>query len=255
MPTEIKDLKVYTAGMFNSLKDKLFFVNELKEITSAFFDFGCGDGSLLEATRNLIPESCIFGYDSSEEMREIAANKGVLVYRDLYKFLDVLSAYHRNSVLIFSSVIHEIYSYNSETNKTIDQFWRLIKNKSAKTIVVRDMMVSKSTERSNIPLHFNLDKYAKLLEDFNNNWGNIITQKQLIHFLLKYRYTANWDREVKENYLPIYIEDFLKEMDEAGYRLDYFCKYQLPFLSKCWKEDFNIVIHDTTHVKCIFTRK
>lgn len=251
MPKEIKDLKVYTDGMFNSLKDKLFFLNQLKEHYCTFFDFGCGDGRLLSAVLKLRPESEVIGYDSSEEMREMAVNNGIPTYTNFYNFNHALNSYV-NPVLIFSSVIHEIYSYNTEENKTIDQFWGLIGSQSAKTIVVRDMMVSKSTERPSDVIFLKQDEY---INSFKDVWGDITTQKQLIHFLLKYRYTVNWEREVKENYLPIYIEDFLKKMDESGYRLDYFCKYQLPFLSDCWKKDFNIVIPDTTHVKCIFTRK
>ncbi len=254
MSTEIKDLNVYNAGMFNSLKDKLFFINELKEIPKTFFDFGCGDGSLISVVKNLIPESCIFGYDSSDQMCDIARNKNISVYNNFDYFSDIIAVYRDKSALILSSVIHEIYSYNSETNKTIDQFWSLINSKNVKTIIVRDMMVSKSSDRCAnsfiVP-----EKYEDLYESYCTEWGEISTQKDLIHFLLKYRYTVNWDREVKENYLPIYIEDFLRQMDESCYRLDYFCKYQLPFLSKCWKEDFNIIIPDTTHVKCIFTRK
>lgn len=251
MPTEIKDLKVYTDGMFNSLKDKLFFLDQLKERYYTFFDFGCGDGRLLSTILKLRPESDIVGYDSSEEMRKMAINNNIPTYGNFDHFKYRLG-WCVNSVLIFSSVIHEIYSYNTAENKTIDQFWELIESRNAKTIVVRDMMVSKSTERQSDIIAFKQNEY---INSFKDVWGDIITQKQLIHFLLKYRYTVNWEREVRENYLPIYIEDFLKEMDESGYRLDYFCKYQLPFLSDCWKKDFNIVIPDTTHVKCIFTRK
>ena len=251
MPTEIKDLKIYTDGMFNSLKDKLFFLDQLKNRYYTFFDFGCGDGRLLSTILKLRPECNVLGYDSSEEMRKMAINNNIPTYDNFDRFKNSLS-WRVNSVLILSSVIHEIYSYNTDENKTIDQFWGLIKSQNAETIVVRDMMVSKSTER---PSNIILPKQGEYIPSFKSIWGDITTQKQLIHFLLKYRYTVNWEREVRENYLPIYIEDFLKEMDESGYRLDYFCKYQLPFLSDCWKKDFNIVIPDTTHVKCIFTRK
>lgn len=251
MPTEIKDLKIYTDGMFNSLKDKLFFLDQLKNRYYTFFDFGCGDGRLLSTILKLCPECNVLGYDSSEEMRKMAINNNIPTYDNFDQFKNSLS-WRVNSVLILSSVIHEIYSYNTDENKTIDQFWGLIKSQNAETIVVRDMMVSKSTER---PSNIILPKQGEYIPSFKSIWGDITTQKQLIHFLLKYRYTVNWEREVRENYLPIYIEDFLNEMDESGYRLDYFCKYQLPFLSDCWKKDFNIVIPDTTHVKCIFTRK
>ena len=43
----------------------------------------------------------------------------------------------------------------------------------------------------------------KELIDFSNKWGTIDNYKNLIHFLLKYRWKVNWNREVNENYFPI----------------------------------------------------
>ncbi|MGA1049083.1 MAG: hypothetical protein ACO3UU_13830, partial [Minisyncoccia bacterium] len=43
----------------------------------------------------------------------------------------------------------------------------------------------------------------KSLISFEKVWGSIFKDyRNFIHFLLKYRYTDNWEREVNENYLP-----------------------------------------------------
>ena len=45
------------------------------------------------------------------------------------------------------------------------------------------------------------------LNSFEDRWGVINDNyRTFIHYLLKYRYTDNWDREVNEDYLPVSLE-------------------------------------------------
>ena len=76
----------------------------------------------------------------------------------------------------------------------------------------------------------------------------------LIHFLLKYRYTDNWEREVRENYLPVSVEEIMGKITEhkAAYRLIYFDHYILPYIARTVKKDFDITLKDYTHVKFIY---
>ena len=84
--------------------------------------------------------------------------------------------------------------------------------------------------------------------------GSITDNHNLIHFLLKYRYTDNWEREVRENYLPISVEEIMGKItgSGAGYRLTYFDHYILPFIARSVKRDFDIALKDYTHVKYIY---
>lgn len=88
------------------------------------------------------------------------------------------------------------------------------------------------------------------MEDFTNIWGPISSQKKLIHFLMKYRYVSNWEREVSENYLPLNIEDLIAKVSEK-YRAVYQKHYVLPFLQEQVEKDFGIVLEDPTHVQLI----
>ena len=75
-------------------------------------------------------------------------------------------------------------------------------------------------------------------------------------FLLKYRWKINWERELNENYFPIFIEEFLKIMTEdTDYKLDYFEHFRIPFLVNEIKKDFNISLEDNTHIKAVFSYK
>ena len=93
-----------------------------------------------------------------------------------------------------------------------------------------------------------------LLDEFENEWGSISNNRNMIHFLLKYRWKVNWKREVHENYFPI-SSNLLIQMFNDGFNVDYFERFRVPFLDKCLKEDYNIELTDYTHIKAIFTKK
>ena len=75
----------------------------------------------------------------------------------------------------------------------------------------------------------------------------------MIHFLLKYRWKVNWERECYENYFPITIQNLLEYF--KNFNIDYFERFRVPFLDKCIKKDYNIELEDYTHIKAIFTKK
>jgi hypothetical protein len=94
-----------------------------------------------------------------------------------------------------------------------------------------------------------------LLNSFVGRWGSLKLKRNLIHFLLKYRYEENWKREVRENYLPVTVEDFLKRLRKPQYRISYFRHIQYYHFTDCVKEDFGIEIQEATHLKIILNRK
>ena len=90
---------------------------------------------------------------------------------------------------------------------------------------------------------------AKQVEDFERVAGPITDNKNLVHFLLKYRYLVNWNREVNENYFPVDIETFLRKFRKED--IIYLERFRVPFLDECIAEDFGISLTDYTHVKLI----
>ena len=88
------------------------------------------------------------------------------------------------------------------------------------------------------------------LAEFQSIWGNISNNKNLVHFLMKYKWVENWAREVRENYFPITIEEFLSKVPN-NYVIDYFYEFIMPRTQQGILKDFNILLKDTTHFKCI----
>lgn len=261
---EIKDISSYLQNMSKSIEDKLFFTKFLPGKQYIFIDFGCADGTLISVLRNIYGRRCFYiGYDKSPEMIKYAESKCEDTEGTTYftaNWEDVISIINLHPelpvVLILSSVIHEIYSYG--TDEMIAKDWERILN-TAEYICIRDMMCSEylSSLNDNRPrraIEQEFSKKLNLLLDFESKWGSVSNRKNLLHFLLKYRWSTNWIREVNENYFPISVEELLEKFKEK-YEMIYLERFKIPFLEECWDTDFGIHIEDYTHIKVIFRNK
>ena len=274
MKENIANFDVYNKRMEKSLEDKLFFVNILKdEDIETIIDFGCANGELLKWTK---PEWNKIGIDNNPKMR-IAAKENLsgANYINDFDELERCEFNKDKTVLNLCSVIHEIYSYCS--NKDILNFWNHVFNDGYKYIVIRDMSVSKETERlvdenliekiSDYVLNkkYEIKNAKRFLEHIEKckNWRgkespsvpfNNLRQKDAIHYLLKYRYTDNWSRESNENYLGLWTEDLIELIPEK-YEIIYKEHYVLPFIKEDVMKNFNYELRDNTHIKLILKKK
>jgi hypothetical protein len=208
------------------------------------------------------------GYDISDTMINLARSNfhgdpttDINYYNDwsLVKTrLKHYGEYYTKKVLILSSVIHEVYSYSNP--EQISQFWNNVMDTDFDYIIIRDMCPSKDIER---PTGYKIinalnnanEHYQLQLRDFENIWGSIQNNKNAVHFLLKYRYRINWEREVNENYFPIYSEDLLEKITgKEKYSAMYLERFSIPFLVDQIKQDFSIDLEDYTHIKAIFIK-
>lgn len=256
----ISNYEQYIADMNKAMSDKLFFLDEIK--FDAIVDFGCADGTFLKSLISLRPNIKVIGYDLDHTMLNIAKKKlpgNVLLTNDWNVILDEISNY-KNPTLNLSSVIHEVYSYSGSFG--VNKFWnKQVFNDKFKYITIRDMMPSVELTKNEISnykddakkVRTKVDK--KLLDSFEENWGSIFNDyRNFIHFLLKYRYTDNWEREVNENYLPITLET-LKSKIPNNYSILYEEDFILPYLKKEVKKDFGVELTHSTHVKMIIKNK
>ena len=264
---EFVDLASYNKNMAKGMEDKLFFLNHFDwHKNYVFVDFGCADGTMISTMFDIFKQEkeynndIFIGYDISETMIEFAKTKFSQSTDNVFfttNWNDVLSklnsSKHKKKILILSSVIHEVFSYAKNNDDIID-FWNKVLNTGFDYIFVRDMMVSSDINRTKPNTYPKLifNNHFEQLKDFEEKWGTIDNNENLVHFLLKYRWKINWNRELNENYFPIYIEEFLKQM--KGYNIDYFERFRVPFLENCWKEEFGIQIDDFTHIKAIFSK-
>jgi hypothetical protein len=254
----IVDINKYNTSLSKTIDEKLFFLDKIN--TDLIVDFGCADGKILQAIRQRKPKISLIGYDVSDDMLNIAKTTlpGANFTND---WISVRSAAynHDNPTLLLSSVIHEVYSYSD--SKEVKKFWEeKVFGGMFKYIVIRDMIPSVELQRQDF-LNFREDakkinKRAnkKYLNSFENVWGLIDNDyRTLLQWLLKYRYTDNWERELKENYLPLTLETLYKKIP-SNYRILFKDNYIFEPLQKHVMNDFGIKLNHTTHTKMIIER-
>lgn len=251
---KIANLEKYNNDMAKSLGDKIFFLGYIKEEDiKAIVDFGCADGTLLKA----MPETWAkIGVDNNPEMRSICLKNDIVTVENLDGINPKVP-----SLLNMSSVIHEVYSYLSD--KEIAHFWDRVFAAGFEYISIRDMMLSENTVRPADAIaadifytngKFNNEYANSFFEEWGINPYLEIDQADLLHYLLKYKYTDNWARENAECYIPISIEQ-LKALIPDTYEIVYEEEYVLPFLKEQVKKDFGYEIKDNTHIKLLLKKK
>jgi hypothetical protein len=216
----------------------------------------------LEAISKIKPNIKLIAYDLDPEMitkAKLKLGKRAIVTDSWEEVENSLLPYKR-PLLNLSSVIHEVYSYSN--SKTIKYFWEnQVFGGDFKYITIRDMIPS--TELSNSEISQFKDDVRKVrmksdklyLNSFEERWGTISDNyKTLIHYLLKYRFTDNWEREVSENYLPVSIETVRGKIP-SEYKIIMEDNFLLPFLKDQVKKDFNIELSHSTHIKMIIENK
>lgn len=254
---EITDIEIYNSRMAKSAIDKIFFLSMIENDLAYILDYGCADGSLTSFMSDLCPDIHFYGYDNSLEMIKLAQrnqNNRVGFSNDLAEITDSLVI--ENTLLNLSSIIHEVYSYCSQ--EEIKNFWDFTFNSNFRYIAIRDMMVNKSadypTNQDDLIKFENQYDESRII-DFENHFGNIKENKNFLHLLLKYKYIENWQREVQENYFPIYLEELLSMIPTDKYEIIYLEHYPLPYTKQQIKVDFTIDIKDNTHIKILLVRK
>ena len=257
----IKDIGSYIDGMKLSYMDKLFFLNKID--ADIIVDFGCADGFILSKIRERRPDIFLVGYDLSPEMVEICKkrftnDKNILI-TDKWNDVVKICKKYKSTALVLSSVIHEVYSY-SKSSDVRDFWYEKVFGGVFKWICIRDMIPStnmNNKEKENFKKEVEMVK-SKVdpyyLNSFEKRWGSIDGHyRKFIHFLLKYKYIDNWEREVNENYLPISLETLLDKRP-LNYKVNYLESFTLHTLSEEVKRDFGFEIDHTTHSKIIFKK-
>jgi hypothetical protein len=204
------------------------------------------------------PNVKLIGYDLDDTMllkAESILGEEALLTSSWQQVVLELSKYEK-PLLNLSSVIHEVYSYSHSS--VIKKFWeQQVFGDNFKWITIRDMIPSveihkgerKSFEEDAKKVRELADSYY--LKSFEDKWGSIDNNyRTLVHFLLKYRYTDNWDRELNENYLPVSLET-LKKKIPSSYKIVFEEDFIVPFIKEKIMEDFGIAIKHSTHTKMI----
>jgi len=251
----IKDLQSYISGMSHTISDKLFFIDKID--FDLIVDFGCADGTFLQNLSKINPKIKLIGYDLDEDMLQKARKKVPTgKFTSDWEEVKRLMWYSKSPLLNLSSVIHEVYSYSKE----VKSFWsEKVFYGGFKYITIRDMIPSLEINKEEFPKfkddvkNVRKNSNKNILNSFEDRWGSITSYRNLIHYLMKYRFIDNWERELNENYLPISLET-LKGRIPSNYKIVFEENFLLEFLKKQVKSDFNVELTHPTHLKMILRR-
>ena len=271
LPPHKQDLKSYYESMRGSLEDKLFFMDELpEESVAVLVDYGAGDGALLREVAASFSGwgPYLVAYDRAYEHHGFFADIPAPSLETCAWPPVLKKIKGRKSCLILSSVIHEVLTADPEC---WDTWWADIEDAGFDYIVIRDTAVSWRTYTEcddladlRVAYHWlhpgpettsfagRLAAHAKMATADSDGY---VSHAEYLHFLLKYRYVDNWERELAENYIPLPAEVLRGNVLASGkYRLKHYEHYTLPFLKEVVKADFGIDLVDPTHVKMILEK-
>lgn len=258
----MNDINIYNERMSKAIQDKLWFMKFLKMHVfnngnngATVYDLGCADGELIRHLAPEFPNIEFVGIDNSDDMINLARQRQVFPNERYITNRKVCYECPKAKpvIVIMSSVFHEIVNYNKWPMEAMyDLFYHIMPD----YIFFRDMIPNESINRNSSKS--DIEKIKKntnsdMLLEFNIRQGDISNQRNLVHFLLKYRYVENWDREVRENYFPCTYQELMQTF--PGFDIIYSKQYTLPYIKEIVKEDFDIDLVDCTHVNIIMKSK
>ena len=238
----IQDQNKYLNSLRNTFIDKAFFVEKLPDYIDTIIDYGCADGSFLKFLKNIYGNKFLyFGVERDPKMIELAKENHINVCVDL-KRLPFTADFNRVCIN-FSSSLHEIFCGNHDVREQLT--FNLINSWKPAVISIRDMYVTVNQSITDFSQNkFCLECLQCLAKELPLKTSDFLkcydlnTPVQCMHFLLKYMYDENWERECKENYLSFtQYSNGLRDKLCKYYDLKWELEYNLPYLLSKWEED------------------
>ena len=255
---DITNLDTYNARMSSSIEDKMWFWDKVKHTTDSIVDYGCADASLLSRINEEHPYQTLIGYDASDDM--LARAKEKTKDTPICFVESIFEPDMKDTCLVLSSVVHEIYSYQSKEDADFEL--GMIFDLGAKYIAIRDMGIRGICRNIETPIDILKSIYARddvaKIASFEKHQGRISNLANCIHYLLKALYDENWAREVEENYVPFTMNEVLAQYNvdsPVKYDVVYFEAYTLPYVRERIIRDYNISLYAPTHYKLLLERR
>jgi 2-polyprenyl-3-methyl-5-hydroxy-6-metoxy-1,4-benzoquinol methylase len=247
-PQDLADLEMNDAGgylrrMSNGMADKIRVARFLAKAGESVLDVGCADGAVTKALAVAMPGNRFKGIDTAANFIDAAKRAAGpnTVFRCCF-LRDLLLTEERFSAVTFMSVLHEFFTYGSGITSVVkalaDARELLLPNGR---VIIRDMALPRDPGdlRSVVEKVKSKTEYRALIANFERYFG-ALGSANINHFLLKYFYTNNWDRECPENYTPVSIEEYHAILNVLRMKLLHSETYTLPFLAQKWATDFGL---------------
>ncbi len=245
--TDTRDYNSYARGMDQNIEFKF---NDIKPfvVQGKIVDSGCGTGALIWHLSKNFEESDVIGVEATRKFYEYCRlqqypNPFVYFYRR--NILDQNFKENTINTFVYSSVLHEIYSYINEAalKKVLRSTYKQLA--PGGRLVIRDvvgpekgnekvlMELNEKDGKSSGDIHV-LSTYAKFfifVKDFiprrikfkekSINGKKLIelTLKDAYEFMSKMNYTDNWKSEMHEEFGFWSFTDWKKEMKKIGFEI------------------------------------
>lgn len=248
----IHNQNLYLQRLTGALKEKLEVSKYIPLKAKNVLDVGCADGSVTIELAKMFPKMNFFGIDLKDSFikRAIFQAKKQRIKNISFEKIylrDLLARAKRYDAVIFISILHEFYSYGegiSSVLKGLADAHELLKTNGE--IVIRDMIFYEYMKNTKFRVESIFNKILtkkdkqKYIKDFEKHFGPLETLYNLNHFLLKYFYKENWERECQENYVPVTFEQYEELFKLLNMDLQFKDSYLVPFLKNKWKDDFKL---------------
>lgn len=247
--TETRNFRTYGSQMDASMPMKWQEISPFI-VEGKIVDAGCGTGTLLFYLSENFPEADVIGIDLSREFLRYCEgqyypNHNVYVYRK-----NIISQNFRQDTIatkIFSSILHEVYSYNNYSKQVIAKTLRNTYKEleGGGRVIIRDGV---KPENKTVYLLFNSKdgvlnarevhklssegRFLRFAKDFKKGGGIKYSIKYIngikyyktslqdaYEFMNKKDYPDNWDVEVDEVYGVMTFREYCNLLNKIGYKI------------------------------------
>ena len=255
--------KYYTrmeAGMAEKVD---YILNYLPaDYSGRILDFGCANGKFIEILRHFLPNASFIGIDNRPEIVKLLVKENSFDNVSYcgsideipirYSHIDMASGTFikdsRFDVIIFSSVLHEVFSFMDKPMTVIQAA------KEADIIFIRDMLYTETNQGYKFP-RFKLEK------DFiQSKTRDLKEPKDIAEYMMKVIYHENWEEELKEDYFSVPYKEIDEYLTGSRFRKAYECNYMNEWLRN--KVNFEqsdrvdlATFTGTTHTKRIYVKR
>lgn len=258
MSTEaLKNKENDTDRIEDSITEKLFFLSHIPEdAVKAIVDFGCVDGFLFQHMRNRGCNWKQIGIEPDLAFKELFTllNPGITLINSKYPALHQ-QADPKECVLNLSPINQDVYSYQDPKEGSL--FWKAVFNSGFKYIAISNVIITEkpdvAADVSDLEILNSNEMNRKRKEAYEKVYGKITTNQSLDHFLLKYRYIKNWEKERHENCFPLLYDDLMKLIPD-GYEVVFEKLYTNHLIRSQVENDFGIQMQKPTHIQLILKR-
>lgn len=227
-------------------------------------DVGSGSGVLLDLLEQRFPEANIVGTDISENCLDTLNHKRISECHKWqvlkHNFVESPLDFEADFV-IFSSILHEIYSYTEMNGKkySLDSVRQALQNAKDSlayggTIIIRDGVKSKKSEgRMYLKTKKAREAFLQFVDDFKGNVNKIYSVEEYIgdgcyvwaqdiNLLREFACTYTWGTEsysveVKEQFGYFTLTQYKKELKKLGFTIQAAEEYLEPGYEEHLKDE------------------